>query len=372
MTSTNLRMKCFGQSNHTTKSTLTNHVGESRDDGIALPLKFALKLGAKQKAQVAENDLLDDTMIHSSSISSTAEIATVMMVQTTSLDEQIASLTATVGNLLKYVQARDDQLNKLHNKFQSTPALNEFEEQDFLIECNTSKGIPVSTNGFVSIEHVKNTMNEAIANAYDARAQSFKSYIKPYTKRIEQLRVPENYQPPKFQQFNGHGDPRQHLAHFVETCNNAGTDGDLLVKQFVISLKDAAFDWYIDLEANSIDSWDDLQNKFFSCYYSVRRTISMIEIANQHQEKDESVLDYINNWRNLSLNCKYTLSEISAVELCIQGMSWELCYILQAIKSKTFGELVTRAHEIEMSFNCKDECLVDASEDDGEDDDATP
>ncbi|KAL0366841.1 UNVERIFIED_CONTAM: hypothetical protein Sradi_3574200 [Sesamum radiatum] len=99
----------------------------------------------------------------------------------------------------------------------------------------------------------------------------------------------------------------------------------------------------------------------------------MIEIANQHQEKDESVLNYINNWRNLFLNCEDTLSEISAVELCIQGMHWELHYILQAIKSKTFEELATRAHGIEMCFNCKeDEYSVDASEDDGEDDEATP
>ncbi|KAL0458614.1 UNVERIFIED_CONTAM: hypothetical protein Slati_0488600 [Sesamum latifolium] len=98
----------------------------------------------------------------------------------------------------------------------------------------------------------------------------------------------------------------------------------------------------------------------------------MIEIANQHQGEDEPVLDYINNWRNLSLNCKDTLSEISAVELCIQVMHWELCYVLQAIKPKTFGELTTRAHGIEMSFNCKEnEYLVDASEDGGDDDDAT-
>ncbi|KAL0320267.1 UNVERIFIED_CONTAM: hypothetical protein Sradi_5288200 [Sesamum radiatum] len=144
--------------------------------------------------------------------------------------------------------------------------------------------------------------------------------------------MPENYQPPKFQQFNGHGDPQQHIAHFVETCNNAGIDGDLLVKQFVLSLKDTAFDLYIDLEANSIDSWNDLKNKFFSRFYSARRTVSMTELANQHQEKDELVLDYINNWINLSLSCKDAFSEISAIELCIQGMHWELCYILQAIK----------------------------------------
>ncbi|KAL0291247.1 UNVERIFIED_CONTAM: hypothetical protein Scaly_2645400 [Sesamum calycinum] len=99
----------------------------------------------------------------------------------------------------------------------------------------------------------------------------------------------------------------------------------------------------------------------------------MIELANQHQGKDEPVLDYINNWRDLSLNCKDTLSGISAVELCIQDMHWELYYILQAIKSKTFGELATRAHGIEMSFNCKkDEYLVDTNDDDGDNEDATP
>ncbi|KAL0320268.1 UNVERIFIED_CONTAM: hypothetical protein Sradi_5288300 [Sesamum radiatum] len=144
-----------------------------------------LSWGQSKKAQVAENDLLDDTMIHSSSISSTAEIATVMMVHTTSLDEQIASLTAAVGNLLKHVQARGDQLNKLHNKFQSTPASNKFEEQDLSVECNTSKEILVSTNGFVSVEHVKNTVNEAIAKTYETRVEAFKSYVKPYTRRIE-------------------------------------------------------------------------------------------------------------------------------------------------------------------------------------------
>ncbi|KAL0457793.1 UNVERIFIED_CONTAM: hypothetical protein Slati_0406500 [Sesamum latifolium] len=116
-----------------------------------------------------------------------------MMVQITSLEEQIASLTVVIGNLLKHVQAHDDQFNKLHERFQSTPALNEFEEQDFSVACNTSKEIPVSTNGFVSVEHVKNTMKEAIAKTYETRVQAFKSYVKPYIKRIEELRMPENY-----------------------------------------------------------------------------------------------------------------------------------------------------------------------------------
>ncbi|KAJ9701464.1 hypothetical protein PVL29_006703 [Vitis rotundifolia] len=48
--------------------------------------------------------------------------------------------------------------------------------------------------------------------------------------------------------------PKQHVAHFVETCNNASADGDLLVKQFVCSLRGNAFDWYINLAPECIDS----------------------------------------------------------------------------------------------------------------------
>ena len=62
------------------------------------------------------------------------------------------------------------------------------------------------------------------------------------------------YQPPKFQSFDGKENPKQYVAHLVETCNNAGTYGNLLVKQFVRSLQGNAFDWYTDLAPKCIDS----------------------------------------------------------------------------------------------------------------------
>ena len=89
-------------------------------------------------------------------------------------------------------------------------------------------------------------------------------YSKPYTKRIDNLRIPMGYQPPKFQSFDEKENPKQHVAHFVETCNNAGTYGDLLVKQFIHSLRGNAFDWYIDLAPECIDSWDQMEHEFLS------------------------------------------------------------------------------------------------------------
>ncbi|KAM1100831.1 hypothetical protein ACFX2B_007171 [Malus domestica] len=67
-------------------------------------------------------------------------------------------------------------------------------------------------------------------------------YSKPYSKKIDALKMPRGYQPPKFMQFDGKGNPKQHVTHFIETCNNARMEGDYLVKQFMRSLKGNPFD----------------------------------------------------------------------------------------------------------------------------------
>ncbi|TYK01334.1 ty3-gypsy retrotransposon protein [Cucumis melo var. makuwa] len=76
----------------------------------------------------------------------------------------------------------------------------------------------------------------------------------------------------------------------------------------------------------------------------------MMMLTNTKQQKGERVIDYINRWRALSLNYKDRLTELSAVEMCTQGMHWGLFYILQGIKPRTFEELATRAHDIELSI----------------------
>ncbi|KAM1676543.1 hypothetical protein ACFX2K_042349 [Malus domestica] len=248
------------------------------------------------------------------------------------MNEAIARLTRIVEEkdlqiaaLVSRLEPQDDENPDLEN---DPLKKRDDEEEEPQVEKNDVKPEPdqaAALMGSLSIQQLQEMITNTIKAQYKWSSHTSLFYSKPYSKKIDALRMPRGYQPPKFMQFDGKGNPKQHVAHFVETCNNARTEGDYLAKQFVRSLK----------------------GNVFEC---TRRTVSMLELTSTKQWKDEPVIDYINRWRTLSLDCKDRLSETSSIEMCIQGMQWGLQYILQGIKPRTLEELATRAHDMELSI----------------------
>jgi len=204
-----------------------------------------------------------------------------MMIGVANFEEEFASMKATLETLSKEsaekdarIKRQEEQITKLLKRLDKGPrassnrgaSSDEDEKESNRSEAsgdgNGSKkpGKPQKDSSLSAM--IVEQIQELIANAVRTQlGVSSKShlYTKPYTKRIDVLRMPYGHQPPKFNQFDGRGNPKQHVAHFIETCNNAGTGGDLLVKQSVRTLKSIAFDWYTDLLPESIDSWGQME-----------------------------------------------------------------------------------------------------------------
>ena len=253
-------------------------------------------------------------------------IMSVMVNGVDTSENRMAELEKRVNMLMKALEERDYEIESLKNQIESHDAA-ESSHTHTIKSVDKGKTImqesqPQNSTSIASL--FVQQLHEMIANSikiqYGGSAQTFSLYSKLHTKRIDNLRIPNGYQPPKFQQFDGKGNPKQHVVHFIETYESAGTRGDLLLKQFVRTLKGNTFDWYIDLEPESIDNWEQLKREFPNRFYSTHQIVSMIELTTTKQRKGEPVVDYINHWRALSLDCKDRLTELSAVEMCTQGM----------------------------------------------------
>ncbi|KAK4383505.1 hypothetical protein Sango_2768200 [Sesamum angolense] len=165
-----------------------------------------------------------------SSYSFTKNVAPIMVTNSTTIEEQLASLTRAIEGLTKHVQEQDAQIARLINKADNVDASHIMGKQ--VVAHDEMEALAKQHYTEKDKNHQKQDRGSS---------KSSLTYSKPYTPRIDGLKMPMGYQPLKFQQFDGKGNPKQHVAHFIETCNNAGTYGDHLVKQFVRSLKGNAF-----------------------------------------------------------------------------------------------------------------------------------
>ncbi|KAK4389722.1 hypothetical protein Sango_2309200 [Sesamum angolense] len=86
-----------------------------------------------------------------------------------------------------------------------------------------SKKLKESSQMSLLAEYVERNLHslEKDKSKIERKLKSSLTYSKPYTPRIDSLKMSMGYQPPKFQQFDGKGNLKQHVAYFIETCNNA-------------------------------------------------------------------------------------------------------------------------------------------------------
>lgn len=97
------------------------------------------------------------------------------------------------------------------------------EIENLVKQAPPTKEMSVSSKGMIPLDWLKEFIEGTIKDKHEVSTKSSHMYAKPYTSRIDCLKMPAAYQPLKFQQFEGKGNLKQHVAHLVGTYNNVGT-----------------------------------------------------------------------------------------------------------------------------------------------------
>ncbi|XP_070048831.1 uncharacterized protein [Nicotiana tomentosiformis] len=76
------------------------------------------------------------------------------------------------------------------------------------------------------------------------------------------VQLPAGFKMPKFDPYDGHGDPVAHLRGFCSNMRGAGRKDELLMAYFSQSLSGAALEWYTHQDTSRWYTWDDLAQAF--------------------------------------------------------------------------------------------------------------
>jgi hypothetical protein len=170
-------------------------------------------------------------------------------------------------------------------------------------------------------------------------------YVKPYPLEVDMVPFPKNYCQPQFSKFNGTGSPHEHMAHFLDACQDTSHNGALL-RQFVQTLSGPAFTWYSKLALGSIRTWEEMHDAFLERFYSTQRIVGIIEFTQTLQRANVRAADFINRWRNLSLHCPQPITKPEVVRMCMNKLSSDMAIYLQGVRPITIEELASKATDI--------------------------
>ncbi|KAM0848663.1 hypothetical protein ACQ4PT_054248 [Festuca glaucescens] len=173
---------------------------------------------------------------------------------------------------------------------------------------------------------------------------------KPYEAWHDKVAFPAGWHPPKFRQFDGNGDAREHLVYFEAACGDTANTPSLLLRQFSASLKGPAFHWYSRLPAGSVRSWQTMKDLFKSHFISMSKDTSLLELSQIKQGRDEKIDDYIVRFRDSYVRLTREMHSEDAVDMCVHGMQQHWYLEVSRREPKTFSALGNAVAATKLEF----------------------
>nr|XP_009798982.1 PREDICTED: uncharacterized protein LOC104245112 [Nicotiana sylvestris] len=160
------------------------------------------------------------------------------------------------------------------------------------------------------------------------------------------VQLPVGFKMPKFDLYDGHGDPMAHLRGFYSKMRGDGGKDELLMVYFSQSLSGSALEWYIRQDHGRWYTWDDLAQTF-ACHFKynleiIPDTLSLTKIEKKH---NESFRKYCFRWREKAARVDPPMKESEMVD-----------YFLQALEPSYYGHLVSAiapGHDMEKCWHLK-------------------
>lgn len=131
------------------------------------------------------------------------------------------------------------------------------------------------------------------------------------------------FKQPNQQSFDGRGAPRQHICNFKAFTGGIAGNDALMIRLFVSTLCETAFDWYARLPAGTINSWADEEEKFLTHVFDEDAKSTTGQLCATKQAHNDSVDSFMKGWRALAVKCPEPHSHESLTDMCRMNFNFK-------------------------------------------------
>ncbi|XP_070018246.1 uncharacterized protein [Nicotiana sylvestris] len=124
------------------------------------------------------------------------------------------------------------------------------------------------------------------------------------------VKLPEGYKPPKFEMFDGTGNPRVHLRTYCDKLIGVGKDKKIRMKLFMRSLKGDALYWYISQDPKKWSNWVGMASNFMDRFrFNTENAPDVFYIQKLKKKPTETFREYATRWRSEAAKVRPALEE---------------------------------------------------------------
>ncbi|XP_070010501.1 uncharacterized protein [Nicotiana sylvestris] len=134
------------------------------------------------------------------------------------------------------------------------------------------------------------------------------------------VHLPLGFKTPKFEKYDGHGDPIAHLKRYCNQLRGAGRKEELLMAYFGESLVGVASEWYMDQDISRWHIWDDLARDFVRQFqYNIDIAPDRNSLSNLKKKSSESFRKYVVKSHEQAARVKPPMDETKMVSVFLQA-----------------------------------------------------
>ncbi|KAK4730295.1 hypothetical protein R3W88_023283 [Solanum pinnatisectum] len=162
------------------------------------------------------------------------------------------------------------------------------------------------------------------------------------------LNLPEGFKVPKFDTFEGTGNPLAHLRAYCDQLVGVGRNEALLMRFFSRSLSGEALEWFTSHEIKQWSSWNALAKDFVERFaYNVEIVPDRYSLERIKRKSTESYREYAYRWRKEAARVRPPMIEKEIVEVFIRIQEPEYYDKIMLLIGAKFAEIVKVGEAIE-------------------------